>query len=134
MAERGLIEYITGLVSADRPEWLTLGVGDDCAVIAPPAGSAIVATTDMVIEGVHFEVGTAPELVGHKAMARGVSDVAAMAAQPLCTLAAVCFGAAADEEWGRRLAHAMWEAARQFRAPLVGTNAILNAETGLPAP
>ena len=120
MAERGLIRYITELVSADRPEWLTLGVGDDCAVITPPAGSPIVATTDMVIEGVHFEAGTAPELVGHKAMARGVSDVAAMAARPLCTLAAVCFGAAADEEWGRRLAHAMWQAAREFRAPLVG--------------
>ena len=75
MAERGLIEYITGLVSADRPEWLTLGVGDDCAVIAPPAGSAIVATTDMVIEGVHFEVGTAPELVGDRRR-EGVEDEA----------------------------------------------------------
>lgn len=120
MAERALIEYIRELTSADRPEWLVLGVGDDCAVIAPPAGSAIVATTDMVVEGVHFEAGTPPELVGHKAMARGVSDLAAMAARPLCTLAAASFGAEADEAMGRRLARALWETARAYAAPLVG--------------
>jgi thiamine-monophosphate kinase len=120
MPERELIDYIRALAAAERPDWLRLGIGDDCAVIAPPAGAPLVASTDMVVEGVHFEPGTAPELVGRKAMARGVSDIAAMAARPLCTLAAVCFGAGTDGDSAHRLVRSLYEAAREFGAPLVG--------------
>ena len=127
MSERDLIEYIRELASGEQGDWLRLGIGDDCAVISPPAGM-LVATTDMVVEGVHFDPGTAPTLVGRKAMARGVSDIAAMAARPLCTLAAVCFGAATDDAAARELARALYESAREFGAPLVGGDVASGAD------
>ncbi len=128
MPERDLIEYIRELATGERPDWLRLGIGDDCAVIAPPAGGPLVVTTDMVIEGVHFESGTAPSLVGRKAMARGVSDVAAMAARPLCTVAAACFGARTDDAAARELVRALYESAREFGAPLIGGDVASGAD------
>jgi len=126
MAERELIDYIRQLAAGTRPEWLRLGIGDDAAVISLAAGGEIVATTDTVIE--HFEAGTAPELVGHKAVARGLSDIAAMAARPLCTLAAVNFGSRADEESEHRLVRSVYETATEFGAPLIGGDVASGAD------
>lgn len=120
MAERELIDYIRRLAASDRPPWLLVGIGDDAAVLELPAGERIVATTDMVVEGVHYESTVSAALVGRKAMARSVSDIAAMAARPLCTLAAVNFGARRDAARSRELCRALWQAAAQFSAPLVG--------------
>lgn len=59
------------------------GPGDDCAVVMPPKpGERLLLKTDTVVEGVHFSVDTAPRLIGRKAMARVISDFAAMAATP----------------------------------------------------
>lgn len=59
------------------------GPGDDCAVVLPPSrGEHLLLKTDTVVEGVHFTNETAPRLVGRKAMARVISDFAAMAATP----------------------------------------------------
>jgi thiamine-monophosphate kinase len=60
-----------------------VGAGDDCAVLdLGLAGEFVLFKTDAVVEGVHFESGAAPEQVGHKALARCLSDVAAMAGRP----------------------------------------------------
>jgi len=59
------------------------GPGDDCAVVTAPAkGQHLLLKTDTVVEGVHFTADTAPRLIGRKAMARVISDFAAMAATP----------------------------------------------------
>ena len=59
------------------------GPGDDCAVVRAPArGEHLLLKTDTVVEGVHFTAQTPPRLIGRKAMARVVSDFAAMAAVP----------------------------------------------------
>ena len=59
------------------------GPGDDCAVVMPPKqGERLLLKTDTVVEGVHFTADTAPRLIGRKAMARVISDFAAMAATP----------------------------------------------------
>lgn len=59
------------------------GPGDDCAVVrAPRRGRHLLLKTDTVVEGVHFTPDTAPRLIGRKAMARVISDFAAMAATP----------------------------------------------------
>lgn len=63
---------------------LRLGIGDDCAILRPPAGHEIVVTTDLSLEGVHFRKDWhTPESVGHRCLARGLSDLAAMGAKPL---------------------------------------------------
>ncbi|MBI5137882.1 MAG: thiamine-phosphate kinase [Nitrospirae bacterium] len=62
---------------------LRLGIGDDCAVWAPPAGHDQLASTDLLIEGVHFERATTSLAdLGHKALAVNLSDIAAMGGTP----------------------------------------------------
>ncbi|MFH1783651.1 MAG: thiamine-phosphate kinase [bacterium] len=60
-----------------------VGIGDDAAVVRPEAGKLLVASTDMLVEGIHFNIGTfTPYEIGLKAMAVNLSDIAAMGAAP----------------------------------------------------
>jgi thiamine-monophosphate kinase len=62
---------------------LTLGIGDDCAVLRPRPGEELVVTTDLSLENVHFRRDWhPPQSVGHRCLARGLSDLAAMGARP----------------------------------------------------
>jgi thiamine-monophosphate kinase len=60
-----------------------LGVGDDCALLAPSAGMQLAVSSDMLVEGRHFLATVAPERLGHKALAVNLSDLAACGAKPL---------------------------------------------------
>jgi thiamine-monophosphate kinase len=60
-----------------------LGVGDDCALLAPRAGMQLAVSTDMLVEGRHFLSTVAPDRLGHKALAVNLSDLAACGAAPL---------------------------------------------------
>jgi thiamine-monophosphate kinase len=63
---------------------LRVGIGDDCAVLRMRAGEEMVVTTDFSLEGLHFRrEWHSPESVGHRCLARGLSDVAAMGARPV---------------------------------------------------
>ena len=55
-----------------------LGVGDDCALIAPEPGMVLAVSTDMLVEGRHFVAGADAAKLGHKALAVNLSDLAAM--------------------------------------------------------
>lgn len=65
-----------------RPGRAVLGIGDDCALMAPPAGMQLAISTDMLVEGRHFFMGADPFMLGHKCLAVNLSDLAAMGAQP----------------------------------------------------
>lgn len=73
----------------DRPaRHAVVGVGDDCAVIAPTAGMQMAISCDMLVQGRHFFADVDPTLLGHKALAVNLSDLAACGARPVaCTLA-----------------------------------------------
>src|SRR5450755_334141 len=60
-----------------------LGVGDDCALLAPAEGMTLAVSTDMLIEGRHFLSTVAPARLGHKALAVNLSDLAACGARPV---------------------------------------------------
>ena len=61
-----------------------LGIGDDCALLRPHAGEELAVTTDLSIQGRHFRLDWhPPESVGHRTLARGLSDLAAMGARPV---------------------------------------------------
>ena len=60
-----------------------LGIGDDCALLAPSAGMQLAVSSDMLVEGRHFLSTVAPDRLGHKALAVNLSDLAACGAQPL---------------------------------------------------
>jgi thiamine-monophosphate kinase len=73
-----------GLKGARSRRALVLGIGDDCAILRPPRGHDLLVTTDFTLEGRHFRRDWhPPESAGHRALARGLSDLAAMGAQPL---------------------------------------------------
>jgi thiamine-monophosphate kinase len=70
--------------AGSRGGGLRLGIGDDCAILGAKPGEDIAVTTDLSIDGRHFRLGWhPPESVGHRALARGLSDLAAMGARPL---------------------------------------------------
>ena len=66
------------------PRWradVVLGVGDDAALVSPPADE-LVLTTDALVEGRHFLSGASAHSLGHRALAVNLSDIAAMGARP----------------------------------------------------
>lgn len=84
------------LIRALVAEWLPMGPGigpgDDAAVVPPPPkGSHTVLKTDAVVEGVHFRPEDPGSAIGHKALARAISDFAAMAARPRYALITLGF-------------------------------------------
>jgi len=86
LGEHALIGRIRGRVPA-LPSWVTVGMGDDAAVIEPARNRAEVVTTDAFVEGVHFDRAyVPPAAIGHKALAVNLSDLAAMGAEPRAAL------------------------------------------------
>jgi thiamine-monophosphate kinase len=84
MGELALLHNIRlRFAQASTPE-LRLGIGDDCAILRPAPGEEFAVTTDLSIAGRHFRLDWHPaESVGHRALARGLSDLAAMGARPV---------------------------------------------------
>jgi len=75
-----------------------LGVGDDAALLQARAGNALAVSTDMLVCGTHFLPDADPFLLGHKALAVNLSDLAAMGAAPRWATLAIALPAA-DETW-----------------------------------
>jgi thiamine-monophosphate kinase len=70
--------------SSGQNTGLRLGIGDDCALLTPRRGEEIAITTDLSIDGRHFRLNWhPPEAIGHRVLARGLSDLAAMGARPV---------------------------------------------------
>lgn len=81
MREFALIDRLSERLSIKRPD-TQLAIGDDCALLAPSAGHALVVTTDTLIAGRHFPDDTPAFDIGYKAIAVNLSDLAAMGADP----------------------------------------------------
>lgn len=82
--ELALIELIRARVGDPRNREIQLGIGDDCAILRPRPGEEMVVTTDLCLEGRHFRRDWhSPASVGHRTLARGLSDLAAMGARPV---------------------------------------------------
>lgn len=102
---------------ADRPAWLQLDAGDDCAILGD--GQAI--TTDALIEGVHFDDRLAASDVGFKCVAASISDLAACGAMPRWVVLALSLPASrAKGAWPEAFAQGVGEACRTFGAHLIG--------------
>ena len=84
MGELAFIERIRSEANKRPARGVALGIGDDCAILRPPRGHEVLVTTDFTLENRHFRREWHPaESVGHRALARGLSDLAAMGARPM---------------------------------------------------
>src|SRR5687768_4340383 len=83
---------------------LLVGAGDDAAVLKLSDGAHLVATTDMLMDGVDFRLGEHdPVLIGRKALAVNLSDLAAMAARPVAALVSLALPIKGGEALAKRL-------------------------------
>jgi thiamine-monophosphate kinase len=98
-----------------------VGIGDDAAVLAGGGRRDWVVSTDLLIEGVHFlRRALSPEAVGWKALARSLSDVAAMGARPRYALVALAVPATTPSNWMKGFFTGLGRLARRHRVKLVG--------------
>ena len=82
--EQALLRLIRSRAAHSSQGALRLGIGDDCALLRPRRGEELAVTTDLSIAGRHFRLDWhSPESIGHRALARGLSDLAAMGARPV---------------------------------------------------
>lgn len=121
LRQLGEFPMIDRLVAGRRqPAGVTVGPGDDAAVVRAPDGRVVV-TTDMLVEGRHFRLDwSAPHDVGRKAIAQNAADIESMGAQ--CTAFVVAFGAPPETEASRAqaLTDGMWQEAGGLGAGIVG--------------
>ena len=96
-----------------------LGVGDDCALLAPAPGMQLAISSDMLVEGRHFFADVNPRLLGHKALAVNLSDLAASGARPLAFTLALSLPRA-DEDWISEFATGLLTLADAYDCELIG--------------
>ena len=120
MAENAIVaRLIRGLPG--RPD-VVVGAGDDCAVVRAEktARYDTLLKSDPVIEGVHFESAAAPGAVGHKALGRVLSDIAAMGGEPLWAIVDLVLRDSRDACWAARVYAGLGRLARRAGVAIVG--------------
>ena len=96
-----------------------LGVGDDCALLAPAPGHELAVSSDMLVEGRHFVSTVAADRLGHKALAVNLSDLAACGARPLAFTLSLALPAA-DEAFLAPFARGLLALAERHDCELIG--------------
>jgi thiamine-monophosphate kinase len=124
--ELELLRRIRHLAGSHRGS-VRLGIGDDCAILRARPGEEIAVTTDLSLDGRHFRLGWHPaESIGHRALARGLSDLAAMGARPLAAFLSLGLprGLASpsnrQKPWVERFYHGFLALADSHKTPLAG--------------
>ena len=120
MRETDLIGLIQSLNAAQAPG-LVKGIGDDCAILRPKAGEDILVTTDFLLEDVHFLRATHSAAdCGWKALARGLSDIAAMGGTPQYAFVSLALAPWSDARWVRGFYTGMQRLAQRHGVVVAG--------------
>lgn len=123
IGEFGLIERISSIVAqtCETSPRLIEGIGDDCAVYELSPATLQVATTDLLLEHVHFDLLTTPlQHLGSKALSVSISDICAMNARPCYALVSIALPPKASVEFVETLYRGMSETARLYNTALAG--------------
>jgi thiamine-monophosphate kinase len=96
-----------------------VGIGDDCAVLDVPAEKQLAVSTDTLVEGVHFLPDSDPELLGHKALAVNLSDLAAMGASPVWASLAITLPSI-NKKWLSSFSKGFFSLAEKHSLHLIG--------------
>ena len=120
LPERELIQRIRRAASPTRTK-LGCGIGDDCAVLDMPRGHEVLVTTDFSLEGVHFHrEWHPPDSVGHRCLARGLTDIAAMAGIPRAVFLSLALPADLPQHWVDEFIRGFLKLARRYSVTLAG--------------
>lgn len=120
-AELALVETIRRRAARSARGLRGLGIGDDCAILRPARGHEICVTTDLSLEDVHFRRDWhPPESVGHRCLARGLSDLAAVGAEPLAVFLSLALPARLPAAWLDRFFQGFLALAEKYRVALAG--------------
>ncbi|WP_306394767.1 thiamine-phosphate kinase [Telluria beijingensis] len=103
----------------ERAGRATLGIGDDCALLTPTPGHQIAISSDMLVEDRHFFAGADPVMLGHKALAVNLSDLAAMGARPVAFTLALALPRA-DPDWLDGFSRGLFALADAHDCELIG--------------
>ena len=110
IGEDRLLDHLLSRLSQNR--CVVRGTGDDCAVVRLPQRNGFqLLKTDCIVEGIHFRRTTPPDLIGWKAMARPLSDFAALSGIPLFALVTLIVPGSRELEWTKKLYRGLEKAA-----------------------
>ncbi|WP_235890381.1 thiamine-phosphate kinase [Sandaracinobacter neustonicus] len=107
------------------------GLADDAAVLGWPLGQDLVATHDMLAEGVHFTPDCPPADIGWKLAAVNLSDLAAMGARPVGALMGAGIGNARGTDWAAELLRGLMQCLDAYDTPLLGGDTIRSGPTSV---
>ncbi len=99
--------------------YVPLGIGDDCALMSARAGMQLAVSSDMLVEGRHFFAGADARMLGHKALAVNLSDLAAMGAEPRAFTLALALPEA-REDWLQEFSQGLFDLAQRHGCQLIG--------------
>ncbi len=116
-----MIERIRRAATNTSYSGVVRGIGDDCAILQVPAGSHLLVTTDMCVEDVHFRREWHPaKSVGHRCLARGLSDIAAMGGEPFACFLSLALPSELPQRWVNDFLAGLLRLAGEFRVALTG--------------
>jgi thiamine-monophosphate kinase len=125
--EKALIAKIRRLTEAERNPAVRIGIGDDCAVLGLSRGRNrkqeidTLITTDFSLEGIHFRRDWhPPESVGHRCLARGLSDIAAMGGEPVAVFLSLALPRDLSQSWLSRFTRGLLKLAGRYNVTLAG--------------
>jgi thiamine-monophosphate kinase len=120
-SEKNLIAAIRRLVGVTRNRNVIRGMGDDCAILRPSPNHELLVTTDFSLENVHFRREWHPaESVGHRCLARGLSDIAAMGGEPLACFLSLGLPPTLPQRWADEFLKGLHRLARLHDVQLAG--------------
>jgi thiamine-monophosphate kinase len=97
------------------------GIGDDCAVLRLLGARDLLVTTDFTLEGIHFHRDWHPaEAVGHRSLARGLSDIAAVGGEPVAAFLSLALPRDLPQAWVGRFVRGLLSLAEKYGVPLAG--------------
>jgi thiamine-monophosphate kinase len=121
LPERQLIAQIREMGQRSKRAGIVYGIGDDCAVLRLGRGNDSLVTTDFCLEGVHFRRDWhSPEWAGHRCVARGLSDIAAMGGQPVAVFLSLALPRHLPQSWVPRFMRGLIQLAKKHGAALAG--------------
>jgi thiamine-monophosphate kinase len=118
--EENLLNWLAHPASRSTNDRVLIGPGDDMAAVDCARFSQILCSTDMILEGTHFESDTPLNQVGHKAIAAALSDCAAMAVKPLALLTSIAVPTERFSKTAQPLMEALTHSARRFGCSIIG--------------